>query len=97
MTSINNVQPLNPETLFDLLKKEFSDHLNTKLDANLSIEFAHVQDVINISFPEIIEGNAFTLIVSEESIEVNNQAADSDYKTELLEEQLIEFLTTKAG
>ena len=96
MISIKNVQPLSPEALFDLMKKEFSEHINTALDANLSIEFAHVADVINIIFPEIIDGSAFTLIVSDSAIEVINNAADADYNTELLEEQLVGFLTLKA-
>ena len=97
MISIKNVQPLSPEALFNLMKKEFSDYMNTALGSNLSIEFAHVYDVINIVFPEIIEGNAFTLIVSDEAIEITNNAADQDYNTELLEEHLVEFLTLKAG
>ncbi len=97
MTSIKNVQPLSPESVFDLLKKEFSDYVNTALGSNLSIEFVHVFDVINILFPEIIEGNVFTLIVSDEVIEVSDNAVEGDYNTELLEQHLNEFLTLKAG
>jgi len=97
MTSIKNVQPLSPESLFDLLKKEFSDHINTALGSNLTIDYAHVYDVINISFPEIIEGTVFTLTVSEESIEISKNVVEGNYNTDLLEEQLIEFLTVKVG
>jgi hypothetical protein len=97
MTSIKNVQPLSPESVFDLLKKEFPDYVNTALGSNLSIDFAHVSDVINILFPEVIEGNVFTLVVSDEVIEVSNDAAEGDYNTELLEQHLNEFLTLKAG
>lgn len=97
MTTIKNIQPLSPEAVFDLLKKEFSDYVNTALDSNLSIEYAHVYDVINIMFPEIIEGMVFTLTVSDDAIEVAESATGSDYNTELLEKHLIEFLTLKAG
>lgn len=97
MTSINNVQPLSPESVFDLLKKEFPDYINTALDANLSIDFAHVADVINVSFPEIIEGTVFTLIVSDVAIEVSGNEVEGDYNTELLEQHLNEFLISKAG
>jgi hypothetical protein len=96
MISINNVQPLSPEALFDLLKKEFSTYINDTLDSNLTVDYAHVFDVINIIFPEIIEGNAFTLVVSDDAIEVTG-VADTDYNTELLEQHLGEFLTLKAG
>jgi len=97
MSVIKNVQPLSAESLFDLLKKELSDYINAALDANLSIDYAHVADVINISFPEIIEGNVFTLIVSDEEIEIVNHAGEADYNTALLEQHLTEFLAQKAG
>jgi hypothetical protein len=97
MTSINNVQPLSPETLFDLLKKEFPEYINDQLDANLTIEFAHVFDVINITFPEITEGNAYTLTVSEKEIEITDHTSDVDYNMELIEQHLIEFLNAKAS
>ncbi|MGZ3872083.1 MAG: hypothetical protein ACXVJD_04160 [Mucilaginibacter sp.] len=97
MTTIKNIQPLSPEAVFDLLKKEFSDYVNAALDSNLSIEYAHVYDVINIMFPEIIEGMVFTLTVSDDAIEVAESATGNDYNTELLEKHLIEFLTLKAG
>lgn len=97
MIAINNVQPLSPESVFDLLKKEFPDYINAALDANLSIDFAHVADVINILFPEITEGIVFTLIVSDVAIEVSGNEIEGDYNTELLEQHLNEFLISKAG
>ncbi|MEJ7559124.1 MAG: hypothetical protein WKF66_12510 [Pedobacter sp.] len=97
MISINNVQPLSPETLFDVLKKELAAYINEQLDANLTIEFAHVFDVINITFPEITEGNAYTLTVSEDEIQVIDHTSEVDYNMELIEQHLIEFLNTKAS
>jgi hypothetical protein len=97
MISINNVQPLSPETLFELFKTEFSSYVNDSLGSNLTVEFAHVSDIINISFPEIIEGNAYTLTVGENSIEVTDHTNEGTYNTELLEQQLLEFLTLKAS
>lgn len=97
MTAIKNIQPLSATALFDVLKTEFPDYVNTALDANLSIEFAHVADIINIMFPEIIEGIVFSLTVSEDVIEEVNYAAEGDYNTALLEEHLIAFLNQKAG
>lgn len=61
MISINNVQPLSPESLFDLLKTELPAYVNEQLGSNVSVEFAHVSDIINISFPEVIDGNAIPL------------------------------------
>jgi hypothetical protein len=97
MISINNVQPLSPEALFDLLKTDFPAYLNEQLGSNVTVEFAHVSDIINISFPEVIEGNAYTLTVGDETIEVTDHTTESTYNTELLEQHLIEFLTIKAG
>jgi hypothetical protein len=97
MISINNVQPLSPEALFDLLKTDFPAYINEQLGSNVTVEFAHVSDIINISFPEVIEGNAYTLTVGDESIEVTDHTTESTYNTELLEQHLIEFLTIKAG
>ena len=42
MISINNVQPLSPVSLFDLLKTEFTAYVNEQLGSNVSVEFAHV-------------------------------------------------------
>jgi len=97
MTTIKNVQPLSPEAVFDLLKIEFSEYVNQALRSNLSVEFAHVADIINISFPEVIEGTVFTLTVSDDSIEVSKNENEGDYNTDLLEQHLNEFLTVKAG
>ena len=97
MISINNVQPLSPEAVFDLLKTEFAAYVNDLLGTNLSVEFAHVSDIINISFPEVIEGNAYTLTVGEESIDITDHTTEGTYNTELLEQHLREFLTRKAS
>ena len=97
MTAIKNIQPLSPEAVFDLLKVEFSEYVNHAIGSNLSVEYAHVADIINISFPEVIEGTVFTLTVSDDSIEVSKNETEGDYNTDLLEEQLNEFLNVKAG
>ncbi|MEJ2880921.1 hypothetical protein [Pedobacter sp. GR22-6] len=97
MTSINNVQPLSPEALFDILKTEFPAYVNELLGSNLTVEFAHVSDIINISFPEIIEGNAFTLTVGDDNIEVTDHTTEGTYNTELLKQHLTEFTTLKAN
>lgn len=57
MTTIKNVQPVSAEALFHILKSDFANDINSKLNSSLSIEYAHVYDVINVYFPEIIEGN----------------------------------------
>lgn len=92
MTTIQNVRPLSAEKLFNILKTEFGTYIDTKLGTNLAIEYAHVYDVINVSFPEIIEGTVFTLIVNDESVEVSNNGGNDEYNTELLEQHLLEFL-----
>ena len=97
MTPIKNVKPLSAEALFDLLKKEFADYINGRLNSNLTIEYGHVYDVINVLFPEVIEGNAFTITVSDEELTLINNATTADYNTELLEQNLNDFLTEKAG
>jgi hypothetical protein len=97
MISINNVQPLSPETLFDLLKTELPAYINEQLGSNLAVEFAHVADIINISFPEIIDGNAYTITTSDNSLEITDHTTEGTYNTELLEQHLVEFLTLKAG
>jgi len=97
MTAIKNVKTLSPEKLFDLLKTEFADYINQKLGSNLAIDYAHVFDVINVLFPEVIEGPALTVTVSDEEIAVIVHATDSDYNTDLLEETLIGFLEVQAG
>jgi hypothetical protein len=97
MATIKNIKPLSSEKLFDLLKTEFADYINEKLGSNLAIDFAHVFDVINVLFPEVIEGPALTITVNDEEIIVSVQTNDSDYNTDLLEENLIGFLTIQAG
>jgi len=97
MNSINNVQQLSPESLFDLLKTEFPAYVNEQIGSNLAVEFAHVADIINISFPEVIEGNAYTITVSDASLDLTDHTTEGTYNTELLEEQLVSFLTLKAG
>jgi hypothetical protein len=97
MTPIKNVKPLSAEVLFDLLKKEFADYINGKLNSNITIEYGHVYDVINVLFPEVIEGNAFTITISDDEITLINNATTSDYNTELLEQNLNDFLAEKAG
>lgn len=97
MITIDNVQPLSAESLFDLLKNDFSAYVNEQLNSNLAVEFAHVSDIINISFPEVIEGNAYTITVTEASLELTDHTTGGTYNTELLEQHLVEFLTLKAG
>ena len=97
MTSINNLQQLSPESLFDILKTEFPAYVNENIGSNLAVEFAHVADIVNISFPEVIEGNAYTITVSNDSLELTDHTTEGTYNTELLEEQLISFLTLKVG
>jgi hypothetical protein len=96
MTTIKNIQPLSAEALFDILKKEFTDYLNTALDANMSVDYAHVSDIINIHFPEITEGIVFSLTVSDDAIEIEKGEIEEDYNTELLEQHLTAFLSMKA-
>jgi hypothetical protein len=97
MTTIKNIQPLSPEAVFSLVKTEFPEYINQALGSNLTVESAHVADIVNISFPEVIEGTVFTLTVSDEEIEVSKNETEGDYNTDLLEEHLNEFLTVKAG
>jgi hypothetical protein len=92
MTTINNIQPLRAEELYNLLKKDFTTYVDKKMDSSLEIEYAHVYDIINISFPEVIEGIAFTISVSDDEITVEEQEENADYDSELLEGHLIDFL-----
>lgn len=80
-----------------MLKTEFADYINEKLGSNLAIDYAHVYDVINVLFPEVIEGPALTITVTNEELTVIVHATDSDYNTDLLEENLVSFLTAQAG
>lgn len=97
MTTIKNVHPLSPEELYHVLKNDFTNHINSKLNSSLSIEFAHVYDVINVSFPEIIEGTVFTIVVNNNEIELSNNGDDTEYNTDLLEQHLIDFLQEKCS
>jgi len=97
MATIKNVQPLGAEKLFDLLKTDFADYINGKLGSNLAIDYAHVYDEINISFPEVVEGPALNIKVTEDELTATLMATESDYNTALLEENLISFLEEKAG
>ncbi|WP_121247740.1 hypothetical protein [Mucilaginibacter phyllosphaerae] len=97
MTTLKNVQPLSAEKLFDLLKTEFANYIDAKLNTNLAIEYAHVYDVINVSFPEIVEGTVFTVTINDSEIELTKNREDTEYNTELLEQHLLEFLTEKSS
>jgi len=97
MSTIKNVHPVSAEALFQILKSDFDNEVNLKLDSSLSIEYAHVYDVINIYFPEIIAGTVFTVTVNEDEIEILNNGDDSEYNTDLLEKQLYDFLLEKCS
>jgi hypothetical protein len=97
MTIIKNVQPVSAEALFQILKSDFANDINLKLDSSLSIEYAHVYDVINVYFPEIIEGTVFTLTVSEDQIELSNNGDATEYNTDLLEQHLYDFLLERCS
>lgn len=97
MAIIKNVHPVTAETLFHILKSEFTNEINLKLNSNLTIDYAHVYDVINVSFPEIIEGTAFTITINENDIEMSNNGGNTDYHTDLLEEHLYNFLLEKCS
>lgn len=97
MIPIKNIRPLSAESLFDVLKKDFADYINSKLSSSLSIEYAHVYDVINVSFPEVIEGTAFSIIVSDDEITVSDNDQSSEYNSELLQQHLVDFLAIQAG
>ena len=97
MTIIKNVHPLTAEALFQILKSDFANEINSKLDSSLSIEYAHVYDVINVYFPEIIEGTVFTITVNEQEIELTNNGDATEYNTDLLEQHLHDFLVEKCS
>lgn len=97
MSILQNVKPLSAEALFHMLKGDLANQINTKLDSSLSIEFAHVSDVINVYFPEITEGTVFTITVNENEIELSKNCDIAEYNTDLLEQHLQEFLEDKCG
>ena len=95
--SVPNLKSIIATNLFNVLKKEFADYVNYKLDSNLSINYAHVYDTINIYFPEVIESIAFTIIVTDDELNVVDDTKGTGYNTELLEKHLINFLTEIAA
>jgi hypothetical protein len=97
MTTVKNVQALSAEKLFDVLKTGFADYINGKLGSNLAIEFAHVFNEINLSFPEVIEGPAINIAVADDELTVTLLATESDYNAGLLEEHLIGYLEQQAS
>lgn len=97
MKAINNVQPLNAAQLTDILKTELPAFIDERLGSNLAIEVEHVSDFVNISFPEIIDGNAYTITVDDSILEITDHTTEGSYNAELLGQHLEEFLTLKAG
>jgi hypothetical protein len=97
MSIIKNIHPLSAEQIFDLLKKEFTDYINSKLDSEMNIEFAHVDDVINVLSPDVLTSTFLTITVSEKEITVGAIVKEAENNTGLLEEQLTGFLEAKAG
>jgi hypothetical protein len=97
MKPIKNTAALNAEKLFGILKIEFADYINSKLDSGLNLEFAHVEDVVNVLFPDVIQGIAFSIIVSEKEITVTENHISPEYNSDLLEQNLIDFLIFKAS
>ncbi len=97
MTTINNIQPLSAEDVFSLLKNNFKEYVNSKLDSNLEIDYQHVQNIINVLCPEIIEGIAFTISVDDEAIIVSHDEERNEHNSDVLEQHLNDFLAEKAG
>jgi hypothetical protein len=97
MTIIKNTHPLSAEQVFDLLKKEFTDYINNKLDSEMNIDFAHVDDVINVLFPDVLHSSFLTVTVLEKEIDVCAIIKEAENNTGLLEEQLTSFLERIAG
>jgi hypothetical protein len=97
MATIKNVRPLSAEKLFDLLKTGFADYINSELDSNLAIEYAHVFNEINVSFPEVIDGPALNIAVTDVELTITLLSTESNYNAELLEEHLIGFLEQEAS
>jgi hypothetical protein len=91
-TKIKNIRMVSAEDLFATLKTDFADYLNKKLDAAVAVEFAHVFDIIDISFPEIIAGVAFHIVVSEKEIILSTDNTIPANNSEALEKQLTDFL-----
>lgn len=92
ITEIKNIRWVTSEDLFGTLKTDFADYLNKKLDAAVAVEFERIYDIINVSFPEIITGTAFHIVVSEEEITLSADNTIPANNSEALEKQLIDFL-----
>jgi hypothetical protein len=95
MIAINNVQSLTAAQLTDILKTEFPAFVNGLLGSNLAVEFAHVSDFVNVGFPEVIEGNAYTVTVGDGNLELTDHTTGGTYDAQLLEEHLLAFLMLK--
>jgi len=91
-TEIENIRMVTAEDLFATLKTDFADYLNNKLDAAVAVEFARVYDIIDVSFPEIIVGVAFHIVVSEKEIILSTDNTIPANNSETLEKQLTDFL-----
>src|SRR5476651_2250790 len=96
MTRIKNVRPVGAEALFQILKSDFVNEVNLKLHSSLTIEYAHVYNVINVYFLEIIVGTVFTITVYESEIELSHNGDNNEYITVLLQKQLYDFLLENA-
>ncbi|WP_252789233.1 hypothetical protein [Mucilaginibacter flavidus] len=97
MHSIKNTHLVSAETLFQSLQSDFANEINIKLYSSLSIEYAHVYDVINVYFLEIIDGAVFTITVNENEIELSNNGDVTEYNTDLLEQHLHDFLLERCS
>jgi hypothetical protein len=97
MTTIKNVQPLDAAHLTDILKTEFPAFVDQRLGSNLSVEFVNVSDFLNVAFPEVIEGNAFTITVDTDQLELTDHTTEDAYDAQVLKQHLVDFLIQKAG
>ena len=94
-TEIENIRMVTAEDLSATLKTDFAVYLNKKLDAAVAVEFARVYDIIDVSFPEIIVGVAFHIVVSEKEIILSTDNTIPANNSEALEKQLTDFLELK--
>ncbi|MXV15787.1 hypothetical protein [Hufsiella ginkgonis] len=97
MFSIKTITPVSAETLFSSLKTEFADYVNSRLGSNLAVEFAHVQDIINISFAEVIGVTTFTITVTGDELTLTHAPGGAEHNTALLEQHLTDFLNEKVS
>jgi len=56
-----------------------------------------VEDIINVMFPDVIEGIAFSIIVTEKELNVTENNISPEYNSGILEQQLVDFLILKAS